>query len=74
MITMMVQPPQARDTVAHVNGDSGPSTLLIFLIVVGILVAGYFLWKAYQNKKDDPTIPPTIPPTGTTHTTNPPKR
>lgn len=67
----MIVQPQARDTVAHVNGDNGPSTLLIFLIVAGILVAGYFLWKAYQNKKDDPTIPPS---TGTTHTTNPPKR
>lgn len=55
---MMVQPPQARDTVAHVDND-GPSTLLIFLLIVGVVVAAYFIWRAVQKNKELP--PPTTP-------------
>jgi hypothetical protein len=57
-MNLMIQP-QTRDTVAHAAGDSGPSTLLIFLLIVGVAVAAYFIWKAVQNRKDPPTTPST---------------
>lgn len=68
----MIVQPQARDTVAHATSGNGPSVGLIILLIIGVLVAAYFIWKAVQKKNE---IPPSISPSGTgTHTTNPPKR